>query len=248
MPTPVDGGRLDGGRLTAPWRQRVRSIEAAAAAGIVAAVGWVIALTDLLDAPDVDASDSEILAYYADPPGLSAMVSLQILVFATMGFLWFMAVVRNRIGEAEPKLFGTVFFGGGILFAALMFVGSAALAAPEVLGDEGERLLDADAAAMTRTFARIVLGVFAPRLGSLFVFSLSALALRTGALALWLVVVSYGVGIAMFVNVTFSTPNMYLFPFWIALVSFVLLIRGRQTDLTLERAATEANDATEAPD
>ena len=213
------------------WRRRLRSVEAAAVAGLIAAVGWIVALTDLRDVPDVDASDAEILAYYADPPGLSASVSLQILVYATFGFLWFIAVVRNRIGEAEPKLFGTVFFGGGILFAALLFVGAAALAAPEILTAESDRVVDPDAMAMTRSFAAIVLGEFTIRLGSLFVFSLAALALRTGALPRWLVVVSYLVGIAMFVNVLIATPGIYLLPSWIGLVSVVMLVRHSRANL-----------------
>ena len=76
---------------------------------------------------------------------------------------------------------------------------------------------------MTRTLAQIVLGVFAPRIGSLFIFSLSTLALRTGALPRWLILVSYAVGVAMFVNITMASPNVYMFPAWMALVSIVLL-------------------------
>ncbi|MDH4280055.1 MAG: hypothetical protein OEW83_18440 [Acidimicrobiia bacterium] len=209
--------------LLSGWRRRLRSFQAAAAAGIVASVGWLVVMTRWLDAPSIEASDSEILEYYADPEGLSGLASLQILVIATIGFLWFVGVIRGRIGDAEPKLFGTVFFGGGILLAVLMFIGSAAFAAPLVLVEETGRAVDPDTVAMSRILARIVLGVFAPRIGSLFIFSLSTLALRTEALPRWLILVSYAVGVAMFLNVTMASPNVYVFPAWMALVSVVLL-------------------------
>ena len=38
-------------------------------------------------------------------------------LIAVAGFLWFMAVIRDRMGDREPKLFATVFFGGGIIIA-----------------------------------------------------------------------------------------------------------------------------------
>jgi hypothetical protein len=53
----------------------------------------------------------------------------------------------------------------------------------------------------------------------------STLALRTGAFPRWLVVVTYVVGVAEFVNVTLAEPTLYVFPAWIALVSVVLLVR-----------------------
>lgn len=208
---------------------RLRSIQAAAVAGIIAAAGWLFVLVDLLDSPDVDAPDAEIVEYYANESNsTSIVVVLQVLVVATVAFLWFIGVIRNRIGEHEPKLFGTVFLGAGILVAVLVFVGVAALATPSLLVLESDRAVDPDVTATTRTLARITLGVFTPRIASVFIFSLSAAAMRTRALPRWLIVASYLVGIAMFVDVTFSSPSIYVFPTWIALVSVHLLIAGRR--------------------
>lgn len=219
------------------WRRRLRSIEAAAAAGLIAAAGWGIGLTQLLSVPSLDASDSEIRRYYSNPDvGSDALWSLQVLAIATIGFLWFIAVIRGRIGTNEPKLFGTVFLGAGILLAALMFVGAAAVAAPALLVSEGNRTVDPDAAATTTSFAIILLAVFAPRVASVFVLSLSSLALRTGALPRWLIVLSYIFGVGMFINVTFSKPNVYGFPAWIALVSVVMFIRRRDPEMATATA------------
>jgi hypothetical protein len=208
------------------WRRALRSIEAAAIAGIVAAVGWVFALVRLLDGPGVDASEAEITQFFADPDtGRDTLLVLQILVIATVGFLWFIGVIRGRIGDPAPKLFETVFFGGGILYAGLLFVGAAALAAPFVLADIGGMDVEAGSAAMARSFARVMLGVFASRVAALVVLSTSTLGLRTGVLPRWLILAGYLVGVGILVNVTFFTPSVYAFPGWIALVSLVLLLR-----------------------
>ena len=96
-------------------RASLRSIEAAAVAGLVAAAGWVYALVRLLDGPGVEASEEEVTRYFSDPnTGWDTLFVLQVLVIATAGFLWFIGVIRNRIGTPTPKLFDTVFFGGAI--------------------------------------------------------------------------------------------------------------------------------------
>jgi hypothetical protein len=133
------------------WR-RLRSIEGAAVAGIVAAAGWVVALRGLLDIPDSDATNAEILSHYEDLAGSSRpLVYLQVLVVATIAFLWFGGVIRHRIGAQEPMLFGTVFLDSAILLAGLLFVGLAVAATPAVLVGETDRAVDPDAAACVPT-------------------------------------------------------------------------------------------------
>lgn len=216
----------------AGWRNSLRSIEAAALAGMVAAGGWAYALVRLLDGPGIDASEAEIAGFYADPnTGWDTFIVLQVLFVATAGFIWFVGVIRNRTGERLPKLFDTVFFGGGVLFAGLMLLGSAALAAPFVLADRGGVEIDPGAAAITRAFAFVVLAVFAPRMAALFVFSSSTLALRTGVLPRWLSYFGYLLGVMLLLDVTFTTPIVYAFPSWIALVSIVLLFRRHPGNL-----------------
>jgi hypothetical protein len=80
---------------------------------------------------------------------------------------------------------------------------------------------------MTRALAVTLLSVFAPRIATLVMFSTAALARKTGALPRWLVLVTYIVGVAEFVNFTISRPTVYVFPAWIAVVSVVMLIRLR---------------------
>ena len=216
-------------------RRRMVSIEAAAIAGIVCAVGWSLALRGLLSAPALGATDAEISKYYADSSnGTTAIIWLQVLVVSTIAFLWFVGVVRGRLGDREPRLFGTVFFGSSLLLAAMLFVGTALLSAPAVLLAIGERTPDPAAVSVTRAAAAVVLSVFAPRITTLVMFSTASLGRATGALPNWLIVVTYVIGVAEFVNVNFATPIVYLMPAWIALVSIVLLVRRPPHGFELE--------------
>jgi hypothetical protein len=214
--------------LFAPNRRRSRlaSIEAAAIAGIICAIGWSLSLRGLLSAPGIGAADSEIAEYYRDPSNsTAALVWLQLLVFSTIAFLWFVGVVRGRIGDREPKLFGTVFLGSSILLAALLFLGATLLAAPAVLVAVGDEAPDPGSTSLLRAAAAVVLSVFLPRVATLVMFSTASLGRATGGLPRWLVVVTFAIGLFELVNVTLSTPTIFLVPAWIALVSVVLLVR-----------------------
>jgi hypothetical protein len=222
-------------------RRRLASIEAAAIAGIVCAVGWALALRGLLGAPGIGASDAEINEYYADTSNATAaIVWLQVLVISTIAFLWFVGVVRGRLGDREPRLFGTVFLGSSVLLAALLFVAAAFLAAPSVLLAVGDRTPDPEAVSVMRAGAAVVLSVFAARVATLVMLSTASLGRATGALPGWLVVLTYVLGVVSFVNVSISTPTVYVVPAWIALVSIVLLLRRPPHGFDLEAESESA--------
>jgi hypothetical protein len=225
------------GGLLPERRRRFASVEAAAIAGLVCAIGWSLALNGLLETPSITASAAEITAFFSSPDvGRSTLMQLQILVFATIAFLWFIGVVRSRLGDAEPKLFGTAFLGGAVLFSVILLVGGAALAAPAVLVRVGGVIPDPGAVSVSRATAVVLLSVVAPRIATLVIFSTATLGRTTGALPMWLVWLSYAVGVIEFINVTISAPTIYTFPAWIALVSIVLLIRRSTGDSIIRPA------------
>jgi hypothetical protein len=83
---------------------------------------------------------------------------------------------------------------------------------------------------VTRSFALVTLGVFSPGIAALFVFSSSTLGSRTSVMPRWLAVLGYVLGIGLLVDVTFSTPSVYAFPAWLALVSIVLVFHRQTPD------------------
>ena len=58
-----------------------------------------------------------------------------LMPFAGIAFLWFIAVVRDRLGGFEDRFFTTVFLGSGLLFLAMMFVSTSAAAVLAAAGD-----------------------------------------------------------------------------------------------------------------
>ena len=107
-------------------RTAITSPRAAAVAGIAFSVLLAVALALVLSAVPNDpraAGD-----WLADGGHRKAVVvALNLLPFAAIAFLWFIGVVRDRIGEGEDRLFATVFLGSGLLFVAMM-LSAAALA------------------------------------------------------------------------------------------------------------------------
>jgi hypothetical protein len=52
------------------------------------------------------------LSVRADP--LEAGATLYLVPFAGIAFLWFIGVLRDRLGELEDRFFATVFLGSGL--------------------------------------------------------------------------------------------------------------------------------------
>ncbi len=214
----TERGRLSG------WRSIATSIEVAAVAGIVCAICWSLSLRGLLARPGVNAGRDETARFYESHHTRVAFL-LALMVFGAIAYLWFVGVVRSRLGQREHRLVGSAFFGASILLTGLVLLGAATLAAPSVLVDVGGGKPDPGAVSLLRAESAVLLSVFAPRIATLVMFSTATLGRIAGALPNWVVIVSYAAGIAEFVNVTISQPALYVFPAWIAFVSVVLLVR-----------------------
>jgi hypothetical protein len=212
----------------ASLRRSLRSLEAAAVAGIVFSTAFVGALILMTRAPDGSAPAAEFTRFYSDPSEYRPVLyGLQLVPIAMIGLLWFIAVVRRRIGDREDKLFSTVFLAGGLMYTALVLVGAAAVGAPAVAADLGFGPPEAGSAILLRGFGSALLVVHAPRLGSLFILSASTLGLRTGAFPRVLVFLGYLLGLFLIVPLPFLPPMRYSFPAWVGISSLFLLFRTR---------------------
>ncbi len=88
-----------------------RSIEAAAVAGLAHSALSLIATWLLLGAPDPASGAGVLDEWYSDPGNQRRMImGLNLLVMSSIAFLWFVAVIRRRVGDRENRFFGTVFF------------------------------------------------------------------------------------------------------------------------------------------
>ena len=102
--------------------QALKTPRAAAAAGILFAVlfsGCVVLIR--LSIP----ANVEDRGMWLKQRAGTVTLALSLLPFAGIAFLWFMGVVRDRLGQLEDQFFSTVFFGSGPLFLAMMFASAA---------------------------------------------------------------------------------------------------------------------------
>ena len=59
--------------------------------------------------------------------------ALTLVPYAGIAFLWFIGVIRSRLGNREDRLFATTFLGSGLIFVAMLFSSAALLGALLVL-------------------------------------------------------------------------------------------------------------------
>jgi hypothetical protein len=120
--------------------ERLTTPRAAALAGILFALLYSGSVVLIRLAVPSDLSDRSV--WLRERSG-SVALALSLVPFSGIAFLWFMGVVRDRIGFREDQFLSTVFFGSGLLFLAMTFV-SAALAGGLLAthAAHAERLID----------------------------------------------------------------------------------------------------------
>ena len=158
-------------------------------------------------------------------------VATVLMPFAGISFLWFIGVVRDRLGRYEDRFFATVFLGSGMLFLAMMFVATA-VAAGLVASNSG--VIDSAAHEEVIDFGKMVVlaasKTYALRMAAVFMISLATIWLKTGVMPRWLVVLSYLVALALLIITDISMWVTLAFPVWVLVVSGWILAHSRQID------------------
>lgn len=151
--------------------------------------------------------------------------ALNVIPFTGIAFLWFMGVVRTRIGAREDRFFATVYLGSGLLFVAMVFVAAAAsqgLLATFVAG--GIRPAPSDAYAVSRALVHALMNFYAVKMAAVFVIVTSTIGLRTSFLPRWVVYAGYAIALAMLLTIADFAWIALLFPAWVLLLSAYILV------------------------
>jgi hypothetical protein len=151
--------------------------------------------------------------------------ALQLLPFAGIAFLWFIGVLRNRLGEHEDQFFATVFLGSGLLFVASLFASAGVSGALlETMADGRIGVLNSDAYHLVRQLIGMFLNVFAIKMAGVFVISSSTIMLRTGILPRWVAFLGFACAVVLLLIITNWPWIVLLFPLWILVVSTSILL------------------------
>lgn len=229
-----------------------RSLEAAAIAGVAYAVLSAIGLTMLSQFPSLSLDDTELTAWFDERDHQSTLIlGLNLLAVSSVAFLWFVAVIRRRIGEREDRFFATVFLGSSVAYVGVWLSGAVALAAPAV----AMTVLDAGSvspasASLAGGIGAGFLLVVAPRLQAVFVLTASSVIMRAGILPRWLSIVGFVTGIVLFVAPIVWRPMGLLFPLWVFVLSIAIFLHRPDStpDATTDSTTPAAPDADGEPD
>lgn len=203
-------------------RGRLRTPRAAAIAGILFSGLLIAAFLLFLSAAPRDSLEHGAWL----TKGLDRVVlAINLMPFAGVSFLWFIGVVRDRLAEAEDRLFATVFLGSGLLFLAMMFVATAVFGAIVIVhAAHPEALRESPAFALARAFAYTVVNVYAIRMAGVFMLITSTIALRTAFIARWIAAPGFAMGLFLMFASPWIDWSFIVFPLWALLISVYLLI------------------------
>jgi hypothetical protein len=201
--------------------RELRTPRSAAIAGIVFAV--------LL-------STSVVLLHWAVPRGdgpsewltessrrRAVAIAMSLIPYAGIAFLWFIGVIRSRLGDQEDKLFSTAFLGSGLLFVAMLFSAAAVTGALLDLYARSPRV-STDDARLAGAIVGAFLGTFGIRMAAVFTLVVTNLGRRTRIVPTWLMVVGYATAAALLFAPPRTILATLLFPTWVLLLSLNILV------------------------
>jgi hypothetical protein len=203
----------------------LRTPRAAAVAGIIFAVFLIAALVLLrLSVP----TDPRVAGSWLTDPGrrTAVEVGLSLIPFAGIAFLWFIGVLRDRIGHREDRLFATVFLGSGLLFVAMLFVAAAVAGGLFAAASRSSGPPAPDVLALGRDITGLLLNVYSMRMAAVFTLTTVTIARRTEIVSRWLTVAGVVAALVLLVAVSFSDWVELLFPAWILALSIDILVAG----------------------
>jgi hypothetical protein len=202
----------------------IRTPRAAALAGIAFSVLFGIAL--VLVRAAVPADPAEAGKWLSDDARRdSVLLALGLVPFAGMAFLWFVGVLRDRVGEAEDRFFATAFLGSGLLFVGMIFVASAVAAGLIVAADENaDKILSSGAWDFGRKTTYELMAVYAMRMAAVFMLATTTILRRASLAPRWLVASGYLGAIVLLLTVGFFAWVELVFPAWVLLLSVYVLI------------------------
>lgn len=205
-------------------RQSVRTPRAAAVAGIVFAVLLIT---------------SEVLAWVYVPSVASAQageivrhsreltLAMNLRPFSGIAFLWFVGVIRNRLGDLEDRFFATVFLGSGLLYVAMMFVsGAVAEAVLTLLATRSDALLSSGSFDLAREEVFRITSIYATKMAGVFMISTSTIFTQTRVVPRWIAFLGYGLALVLLVSSVHIRLLAVVFPLWVMVISVWILIRG----------------------
>jgi hypothetical protein len=152
-------------------------------------------------------------------------LALNLMPFAGISFLWFVGVLRDRLGEREDRFFATVFLGSALLFLAMIFLAaSAAGGIIRLVLSGSESFVGSGAYALARIQIYQAMHTYAIKMAGVFMISTSTISLKTGIVPRWMAFLGYALALVLLLSVGTIQSILLVFPLWVLLISLHILI------------------------
>jgi hypothetical protein len=210
----ADGAALTGTSLRTP--------KSAALAGIafsilVALVFWLFRVSippDPLDASAWPARSSSTIT-----------AALNLMPFVGIAFLWFIGVLRDRLGPREDRFFATVFLGSAILFLAMLFSSAAVIGAIMLaFSADPAAMISSATLLVARALAYNLVNVYAIKMAGVFMISTSTVILYAGIAPRWMGFLGYVLALILLLGSYYINWGFIVLPVWVLLISVHILI------------------------
>ena len=147
--------------------------------------------------------------------------ALDLVPFAGIAFLWFIGVLRTRMGELEDQFFATVFLASGLLFVACLFVSAAVMAA--LIESVAAGNIAKEIYYFNRRVSDALLNLFAMKMAAVFMFSTCTIGLRTAIFPRWVAFLGYACALLLLAVIANWRWITLVFPIWMLVVSAQIL-------------------------
>jgi len=202
-------------------RRRLTTPRAAAFAGIIFSILFSISLILIRMAIPPDLATNNWLEREAGKVALA----LGLMPFAGIAFLWFVGVIRDRLGEFEDQFFSTVFFGSSLLFLVMTFTASA-ITSGMILSYQHApiQFVESDIYFFGRAVVSQIFNIYSLRMAGVFMISLGTIWLRTGIMPRLMVFLTYLVALLLLFIINFNLWIVIIFPGWVLIISIYILV------------------------
>jgi hypothetical protein len=153
-------------------------------------------------------------------------VALNLVPFAGVAFIWFIGVLRDRLGQLEDRFFASVFFGSALLFLAMLFAAAAVIGAVMLVASVSEpnELISSSTFRFARAVSYIIMNVYAIKMAAVFMISTSTVVIRTGIAPRWIAFLGLLLAVILLIGSFFISWSVAVFPSWVFLISVYILI------------------------
>ena len=153
-------------------------------------------------------------------------LALNLVPFAGVAFLWFIGVLRDRLGQQEDRFFATVFFGSALLFLAMLFSAAALVGAITLVASSAEpnELINSSTFRFARAAAYIVMNVYAIKMAAVFMISTSTVVICTAIAPRWIAFLGFMLALILLIGSYYISWSFAVLPIWVFLISIYILI------------------------